>query len=171
MCGFLPRFNSQSIFYKKMFFCFLQLKNDEPPKWPCLVRGLFFSSKSHPRLGRRENLTFVCFLRPFKALLLKWARSPVYVPCKKWLWCDSRVLFFTSGNWLLQKVPLVPVKTIFYKKTTCDRLQKSSKSPPADQKVPVARLPCLLFGPPPPAAPLIGAPAPSRAWPPRSSLT
>ena len=38
-------------------------------------------------------------------------------------------------------------------------------------KVPVARLPCLLFGPPPPAAPVIGAQAPSRPWAPRSSLT
>ena len=44
-------------------------------------------------------------------------------------------------------------------------------SPLAVQKVPVARLPCLLFGPPPPAAPLIGAQASSRLWPPRSSLT
>ena len=35
----------------------------------------------------------------------------------------------------------------------------------------MARLPCLLFGPPPPAAPVIGAQAPSRPWPPRSSFT
>ena len=79
--------------------------------------------------------------------------------------------FFHLWKLTPSKSTSCPVKTTFYKNATCDLLQKSSKSPPADQKVPVARLPCLLFGPPPPAAPLIGAQASSRLWPPRSSLT
>ena len=65
----------------------------------------------------------------------------------------------------------VAVKRTLFKNCSCYQLEKSSHSSSAVQKVPVARLPCLLFGPPPPAAPVIGAQAPSRPWPPRSSVS
>ena len=65
----------------------------------------------------------------------------------------------------------VAVERTLFKNCSCYQLEKSLHLSSAVQKVPVARLPCLLFGPPPPAAPVIGAQAPSRPWPPRSSVT
>ena len=113
----------------------------------------------------------MAFRRSCGAHFQKSCPTPIDGPCKLLLWYQWRVQFSTFRKLPYKNVRAVAVKSTLFKNCSCYQLENSSCSSSAVRKVPVARLPCLLFGPPPPAAPVIGAQAPSRPWPPRSSVS
>ena len=154
-----------------MFFCFLQLKNDGSSKPVLVVLGLFFPKNLMPVYVGMTFGSEMAFRHSCGAHFQKSCPMPIYGPCKLLLWLQWRVQFSTFRKLPYRNVRAVAVKRTLFKNCSCYQLEKSSHSSSGVRKVPVARLPCLLFGPPPPAAPVIWAQAPSRPWPPRSSLT
>ena len=154
-----------------MFFCFLQLKNDEVTKPALVVLGLSCDQKSHPCLRRDDIL-----LRNGLPALVRCTFSKFKPDAHVW---PLQIVALVAVAWTILHVPKLASqkcarrgrKTYIFKKELMSSTSKIFTFIFWGAKSACGATPVPLFRPPLPAARLIVARAPSRPWPSRSSLT